>query len=183
MRLAEKGVGLALKRGWETSEADILGYMDLDLATDLSHLPEAIAAISQRQYDICYGTRLHPDARVIGRSLKREIVSRIFNSVLRLYLGVKFSDGMCGFKFLRRAILPELRINGAVSNGWFFSTELLVVAERLGFTLYELPVHWTDDDSSKVKIMSLSLEYLKAMRRLKNRKQAKRLRKTQQVDP
>ncbi|MEM9836410.1 MAG: glycosyltransferase [Bacteroidota bacterium] len=166
-----KGVGLALKTSWGQSQADIVGYMDLDLATDLKHFSEALRVLSEDTADLVYASRLHPDARVIGRTLKREISSRAFNQILRTYLGVGFSDGMCGFKFLRRSILAELMANGADNDGWFFSTELLTVAEWRGKRLYELPVVWTDDAaSSKVKILPLAKRYLRAMRVLKQRK-------------
>lgn len=163
-----RGVGLALKTSWTQSTADIVGYMDLDLATDLSHFSEAFGVLAEDRADLVYATRLHPRAKVIGRTLKREISSRVFNQLLRTYLGVGFSDGMCGFKFLKREILPELMAHGAENDGWFFSTELLTVAEWRGFHLHELPVTWTDDAaSSKVKVLPLAMRYLRDMRQLK----------------
>jgi glycosyltransferase involved in cell wall biosynthesis len=163
-----RGVGLALKTSWGQSQADIVGYMDLDLATDLPHFLEAYRAIAEAGYDLVYGTRLHPRSRVIGRPFKREVASRVFNLLLKTYLGVRFSDGMCGFKFLRREILPELMAGGAQNDGWFFSTELLTVAEWRNYKLYELPVQWTDDvSSSRVEILPLAKQYLRAMRELK----------------
>ena len=95
---------------------------------------------------------------------------RIFNTIVKKYLGVSFSDGMCGFKFLRTQVLQQLLNNGAESDGWFFCTELLVVGEWTGLKLYELPVKWTDSPDSKVKIGKLSWEYLKAMHKLANKK-------------
>ncbi|MCB0620017.1 MAG: glycosyltransferase family 2 protein, partial [Saprospiraceae bacterium] len=110
-------------------------------------------------------------SRVIGRTLKREISSRAFNRILRWYLQVGFSDGMCGFKFLKRSHFDALHAGGARNDGWFFSTELLVVAEWLELKLYELPVQWTDDtSSSRVQILPLAKRYLAAMRDLKRMK-------------
>ncbi len=166
-----RGVGLALKTSWGQSQADIVGYMDLDLATDLPHFLEAYEAIAEKGFDLVYGTRLHPKAQVLGRSLKREIASRGFNFLLRTYLRVGFSDGMCGFKFLRRSVYPSLHEGGAQNDGWFFSTELLTVAEWQKKKLYELPVKWTDDvSSSRVKIIPLAKKYLLSMYNLKKRK-------------
>lgn len=171
VRAPEKGVGLALKTSWAQSKADMVGYMDLDLATDLKHFIQAYRAIDTEGYDLVYATRLHKQARVIGRSLKREITSRVFNFLLKVYLGVRFSDGMCGFKWLKREHVQALRDGGAVSNGWFFSTELLTVAEWQGLQICELPVRWTDDtSSSKVKIGRLAKQYLRAMAVLKKKK-------------
>lgn len=171
VRVPEKGVGLALKTSWSQSQADMVGYMDLDLATDLQHFIQAYNALATEGYDLVYGTRLHPKSRVIGRTLKREITSRVFNFIVKVYLGARFSDGMCGFKWLKREFVRPLMTGGAVSNGWFFSTELLAVAEWKGLKMCELPVKWTDDTSaSKVNISRLARQYLKAMAILKKRK-------------
>ncbi len=171
LRVPEKGVGLALKTSWTQSMADIVGYMDLDLATDLKHFIQAYNALSTEGFDMVYGTRLHRKSRVIGRTLKREITSRVFNCMLKTYLGTRFSDGMCGFKWLRREFVPVLMEGGAVSNGWFFSTELLAIAEWKGLNICELPVKWTDDTTgSKVDIPRLVKQYIQAMRILKKRK-------------
>jgi glycosyltransferase involved in cell wall biosynthesis len=171
IRVPRKGVGLALKTSWGQSKADMVGYMDLDLATDLPHFLEAYDAVANRGCDLVYGTRLHPKSKVIGRTLKREITSRVFNLLLKTYLGVKFSDGMCGFKWLRREVYQPLHEAGAVSDGWFFSTELLTIAEWKHLKMLELPVQWTDDvTSSRVKIGPLAKQYLAAMRVLKAKK-------------
>ena len=171
VKVPEKGVGLALKTSWSQSRADIIGYMDLDMATDLKHFMQAYNALATEGFDLVYGTRLHKKSRVVGRTLKREITSRVFNLILKTYLGTHFSDGMCGFKWLRREHLPILMEGGAVSNGWFFSTELLAIAEWKGLKMCELPVHWTDDTTgSKVDIPRLARQYLKAMQALKKRK-------------
>ena len=169
IRLDEKGVGLALQTSWSQSQAEIVGYMDLDLATDLSHLKEALVALSSGQ-DIVYATRLHKKSIVKNRSLKRTWTSRVFNFILRKYFGVPISDGMCGFKFLKKEVYERLCENGARSKGWFFSTELLVIATWLKLKIYELPVTWTDSAESHVRIIPLAWQYLKAMRRLKQNK-------------
>lgn len=169
IRLDKKGVGLALQTSWSQSQAEIVGYMDLDLATDLSHLNEALAALSSGQ-DIVYATRLHKKSMVKNRSLKRTMTSRVFNFILRKYLGVPISDGMCGFKFLKKEVYARLYENGAQSKGWFFSTELLVIAAWLKLKIYELPVTWTDSEESHVRIIPLAWQYLKAMRRLRQNK-------------
>lgn len=172
VHVPRKGVGLALKTSWDQSQAEIVGYMDLDLATDLRHFPEAYRVIAEENFDFVYATRLHRNSRVIGRTLKREITSRAFNFILKIYLGVRLSDGMCGFKFLKRSAYPRLRQAGAENDGWFFSTELAVLAEWMGLRLFELPVTWTDDtSSSRVKIFSLARKYLLGMRELRRKKQ------------
>jgi glycosyltransferase involved in cell wall biosynthesis len=169
VRVEGRGVGRALKKTWGDSTADIVGCMDLDLATDLKHIPEMLAAFEQG-VDVVYGSRLHKQSVVVGRSLKREILSRGLNFIVRNSLGVAVSDVMCGFEFLRRPLYPILVAGGAVSDGWFFSAELLVVADWKGLKLAELPLKWTDSPSSKVRVVSLTLEYLKAIRVLRTRR-------------
>ncbi len=171
VQVPEKGVGLALKTAWTQSQADIVGYMDLDLATDLQYFIQAYNALATEGFAVVYGTRLHRRSQVRGRTLKREITSRVFNTLLKLYLGTRFSDGMCGFKWLRRAYVQPLMDGGAISNGWFFSTELLAIAEWKGLKMCELPVKWTDDTTaSKVNIGRLAKQYMQAMAVLKKRK-------------
>lgn len=174
VKVPEKGVGLALKTSWTQSQADMVGYMDLDLATDLPHFVQAYHALATEGFDLVYGTRLHKKSKVVGRTLKREITSRVFNRIVQTYLGTKFSDGMCGFKWLKRQYVQPLMAGGAVSNGWFFSTELLAVAEWQGLRICELPVKWTDDTTeSKVNIPRLARQYLQALAVLKKRKPAR----------
>ena len=161
------GVGRALKSSWKNSNADIIGYMDLDLSVPLENISRALEPLNNQSFDIVYGSRLHRDSIVIGRSMKREVISRIFNLIVQKYMGTTFSDGMCGFKFLNRKYLSKLMEMGAVSDGWFFCTEILIVGEFIGLNLLELPVVWNDNSESQVKIFPLSIEYLKALRKLK----------------
>ena len=166
LRLNERGVGRALKAAWQSSRANIVGYMDLDLATDLRHL-ESLRMVEGDRFDILTGSRLLPGARVLNRSVLRSGVSRAFNLMLRLYFDTRFSDGMCGFKFLRKEVLQRLLDSGANSDGWFFCTELLIVAEHLNLRVGEIPVYWKDSGNSRVRIAKLTFEYLVAMRRLR----------------
>ena len=143
--------------------------MDLDLSTDIKHLHQVFDALLSDKYDMVAGTRLANESVVTGRSIIRNFTSRIFNEIISLSFRGNFTDGMCGFKFLKRDILEVLIENGADNNGWFFSTELLVVADYKKFRILDLPIRWTDDPSSKVKIIKLSIEYLKAIFNLKKR--------------
>lgn len=166
-RLSERGVGRALKASWTRSRADIVGYMDLDLATDLSYLGPALNALTRRETDVVTGSRLAKGAEVIGRKFSRKVTSIGLNLLVRMVFSTNFTDGMCGFKFLKRAEVEKLIENGARSDGWFFATELLIVAEYLGLRVKDLPVCWTDDPDTKVRIVHLSLEYIRAIKVLK----------------
>ncbi|MCR9135643.1 MAG: glycosyltransferase [Alphaproteobacteria bacterium] len=169
LRLNERGVGRALKASWNRSTADIVGYFDLDLATDLKHLPEAIDLILNHQADVVTGTRLAKGSRVVGRSLKRAITSRLFNGIVKTMFNNGFTDGMCGFKFLRREHVNRICESGAQSDGWIFATELLITAEHLGLKVVDVPVSWKDDPDTKVKIASLAVEYIVSLRALRKK--------------
>ena len=173
LRLEERGVGRALKKSWGDSSADIVGYMDLDLATGLDHLKDAFVPLLRDDADIVSGSRLAAGAQVIGRSLLRTFVSNDFNMMVRIYFRTSFTDGMCGFKFLKRDKLKRLIDAGATNDGWFFSTELLVCAESLEFRYKDIPVTWTDDQNSKVRIGKLAVEYMRSMQRLKRHLRSK----------
>ncbi len=166
IKLPEKGVGLALRTSWSESKADYVGYMDLDIATDLNALLTVIDEL-EKGTKIVNGSRLLNESEVINRTLLREITSRGFNLLLKLILKIKFTDGMCGFKFFDRKVVQELINTGIDTKGWFFSTEMLVKAEWKNIEIKEIPVKWTDDRKSKVKILSLILNYLKSIFKLK----------------
>jgi glycosyltransferase involved in cell wall biosynthesis len=169
LRLEQRGVGLALKASWTRSEADIVGYMDLDLATDLRHLRPALGKIISENAEIVTGSRLAKGAKVLERKPFRTFTSICFNYIVKLIFKTKFSDGMCGFKFMQRCILERLMQAGAQSDGWFFATEILITGERLNHKVEEIPVIWTDDPNSKVKVVKLAMEYLRAMSVLRRR--------------
>jgi glycosyltransferase involved in cell wall biosynthesis len=173
--VGEKGVGRALKSVWDRSKADIIGYMDVDLSTDLRHLLEVRDLFADPAVMVVNGSRLLPGAKVAGRKLTREVSSRGFNSLLHFALGVKFTDGMCGFKFLRRTVYQSLRAEGLGNDEWFFNTEILVFAEWLGFPINEIPVEWNDDPNSKAKIIELAKKYSKEIFRLRKLKSGKDL--------
>jgi len=163
IRLPKPGVGLALKTSWGESTADIVGYMDLDLSTDITHLNDVVKKFENMDVQIVNGSRLLKNSQVIGRKLLREITSRGFNFLITILFGIQFTDGMCGFKFLRRDILESIHANGANNDGWFYSTELLIIGEKLGYSICEIPVKWEDDVDSRVKVTKLTLRYLKDM--------------------
>jgi glycosyltransferase involved in cell wall biosynthesis len=161
------GVGAALKLAWSSSTADIVGYMDLDLATDLKHLKEAISSIEGDWVELVVGTRLSKRSIVKNRKFIRTLTSKCLNRIVRQVFKIETTDVMCGFKFLKKTKLTDLLHFGAKSDGWFFAAELLIVAKKLNFKVKEIPVEWSDDQESKVKIFKLSLDYLRCIRQLK----------------
>jgi len=164
LRLKEKGRGRALAAAWPTSDARVVSYMDVDLSTDLSALLPLVAPVISGHSQVSIGSRLVAGSRV-RRGPKREVISRVYNILLRLVLRVRFKDAQCGFKALRadvaRSLLPDV-----VNRNWFFDTELLVRAERAGLRIHELPVDWTDDPDSRVDIVATAIEDLRGVWRL-----------------
>ena len=163
-RLDVKGRGRALRAAWTASDADVVAYMDVDLSTGLDGLLPLIAPLVSGHGDVAIGSRLAPGARVF-RGPKRELISRLYNLILRVVLRCRFSDAQCGFKAMRaddaRAVLPLV-----ADNEWFFDTELLVVAERAGLRISEVPVDWSDDPTSSVHIANTAVKDLQGVWRL-----------------
>jgi glycosyltransferase involved in cell wall biosynthesis len=171
LKVPRKGVGLALRTSWMSSKADVVGYMDLDLATDLKHLKEVYdILIKESEFEIVNGSRLLKKSKVENRTILREVTSRVFNKLVQNLLGVKLSDGMCGFKFFKRERAVELINTGINIDGWFFSTEILVKAYWVNSKVKEIPVKWTDDINSKVNVKKLSKEYFIEILRLRKEK-------------
>jgi hypothetical protein len=164
IRLAEKGRGRALRAAWSRSPAPVLAYVDVDLSTELAALLPLVAPLISGHSDLAIGTRLARGARVV-RGPRREIISRCYNVLLRSTLAVGFSDAQCGFKAVRREVaerlLPLVR-----DSEWFFDTELLVIAERAGLRIHEVPVDWVDDPDSRVDLVSTALADLRGIARI-----------------
>ncbi len=164
VHLEEKGRGRALRQVWAASDAEVLAYMDVDLSTDLAALLPLVAPLLSGHSDLAIGTRLARGSRVV-RGPKRELISRTYNLILRTTLATRFSDAQCGFKAIRadraRELLPLVE-----DTGWFFDTELLVLAERSGLRIHEVPVDWVDDPDSRVEIVSTAVADLRGIVRL-----------------
>jgi putative flippase GtrA len=162
--LEAKGRGRALQTVWQASDAAVLAYMDVDLSTDLAALLPLVAPLISGHSDLAIGSRLARGSRVV-RGPKREFISRSYNLLLRASLSARFSDAQCGFKAIRadvaRRLLPMVH-----DTGWFFDTELLVIAERAGLRIHEVPVDWIDDPDSRVDIMRTAIDDLKGIARL-----------------
>jgi glycosyltransferase involved in cell wall biosynthesis len=163
--LRHQGRGRAIKQTWLHSSADVLGYMDVDLATDLQAVRPVLQALSSGYCDIVVGTRLHVRS-VTKRSWKRELVSRAYNWLVKLTCSTTFSDAQCGFKFISKAAADEL-LPIIKDPGWFFDTELLIVAEKCGYRIYDLPVRWTENRDSRVRVFRTAWTDLKGLARVR----------------
>src|SRR3954451_22638375 len=162
--LPEPGRGRALREVWLASDAPVLVYMDVDLSTDLAALLPLVAPLISRHSDLAIGTRLSRSSRVV-RGLKREVISRGYNLLLRGTLATSLSDAQCGFKAIRGDVAQRL-LPLVEDTGWFFDTELLVLAERSGLRIHEVPVDWVDDPDSRVDIRSTARADLAGIARM-----------------
>jgi putative flippase GtrA len=164
MRLERKGRGRALRAAWSASEAGVVCYMDVDLSTDLRALLPLVAPLLSGHSDVAIGSRLAHGARVV-RGPKRELISRGYNALLHATLRARFSDAQCGFKAVRRDVAAEL-LPAVRDDAWFFDTELLVLAQRRGLRIHEVPVDWIDDPDSRVNLVRTAVDDLRGVARL-----------------
>lgn len=151
VHLKKKGRGRAVKKAWKKSKADFLSYMDVDLSTDLVNFTPLIKSLEEG-YDIAIGSRLLPSSKVVGRPLKREVLSRGYNTIIKLFFRTHFSDAQCGFKAVTKRVVKEL-LPYIKDNAWFFDSELLIVGEKSGFEIHEEPVFWVDNPGSTVRVL------------------------------
>ena len=164
LRLDQRGRGRALRQAWQASQADVLSYMDVDLSTGLEAFPALVNALPEVRAGVAVGSRLLPGSR-IQRCLKRELISRGYNLLVRALFGLRCSDLQCGFKAMTRqaadVLLPLVE-----DNGWFLDTELLLIADRLSIPIRDIPVRWVEDSDSRVRIVATAWGDLRGLARV-----------------
>jgi glycosyltransferase involved in cell wall biosynthesis len=164
VHLPLKGRGRAVKKVWAGGNEDFLLYMDIDLSTDLKHVPSIVHAL-ERGFDVAIGSRNARGARVYGRSMLRTITSKVYIALIKMFFFVHFTDAQCGFKGVSRKVVREL-LPHVVDNEWFFDTELLILAEKTGLRIYEEPVNWIDNPGSTVRVLKTATGDLSGLWRL-----------------
>jgi glycosyltransferase involved in cell wall biosynthesis len=164
IHLDRKGRGLALRTAWADNDATVVAYTDVDLSTGLDALLPLVAPLVSGHSDVAIGSRLAAGANVV-RGPRREAISRAYNLILRTLFATRVRDAQCGFKALRsevaRRLVPEIE-----DEGWFFDTELLLLAEHNGLRIHEMPVDWVDDPDSRVDVVRTALDDLRGAARM-----------------
>jgi putative flippase GtrA len=164
LHLDRKGRGYALRTAWTYSDADVVVYLDVDLSTNLDALLPLVVPLVNGHSDIAIGSRLAPGARTV-RSARRELISRCYNTLIRLSHRARFSDAQCGFKAARTDVIRPL-LARVRDDGWFFDTELLLLAEHNGLRVHEVPVDWVEDADSRVRILPTALADIRGLVRV-----------------
>jgi putative flippase GtrA len=167
IHLDEKGRGRALRRAWTDNDAAVVAYMDIDLSTGLDALLPLVAPLVSGHSDVAIGSRLAVGAQV-ARGPRREFISQCYNALLRVTFGNGFRDAQCGFKAIRSGVAQYL-LPQVEDNEWFFDTELLLLAERNGLRVHEVPVTWIDDPDSRVRVMHTAANDIRGVARVARR--------------
>ena len=168
VRLDERGVGVAFRKGVELNEAEIVGYMDIDLSTDISYLNTMINVFkNNKDIDYVNASRFSKNSSTVGRKWYRKITSKGLSVLLKSLFDMKATDAICGFTFTRKKIAERLVNECSDDNGWFYMIEFLLRAERDGIVIYDMPVNWTEDYNTTVNVWKTIRNYLSNIIRLK----------------
>ena len=168
VRIEERGVGVAFRKGIEENTSDIVGYMDIDLSTDLKYLKKTIEMFeSDSELEYVNGSRFSKESDTTGRKWYRTITSRGLLILLKSVFHMKATDAVCGFTWVRSKTAQILTAECSKEKGWFYTIEFLLRAERKGMKIYDMPVEWQEDYNTTVKIWKTIKNYLVQIVRLK----------------
>jgi dolichyl-phosphate beta-glucosyltransferase len=144
------GKGAAVRYGVAAARGEVILFMDADLATELSVTLRLLQELADS--DVVIGSRVAAGAVVKGRSKLRHGMHHAFKRHAQRLTGIEVSDPQCGFKAFR-ADAAKILFHLARTDGFGFDVEILLVARKLGFTIREIPVEWTDVAGSKVRVV------------------------------
>lgn len=166
-RIGIRGVGVAFRKGVEVSRGDIVGYMDIDLSTNIKHLGETIHIFNIKS-EVAYinGSRFADKSDTKGRKWYRKITSQGLLILLKVFLRMKSTDAICGFTFVRKGVAVELIEASSQDNGWFYMIEFLLRGEKRGIHIIDYPVEWQEDYNTTVKIFKTICNYIVQISRL-----------------
>ena len=168
VRLDERGVGVAFRKGVELNQCEIVGYMDIDLSTDIRYLNETVRIFSDNaQIQYVNASRFSDRSHTTGRKWYRQITSRGLLIILKSVFHMKATDAICGFTFVRKDVATKLVQECSNDNGWFYMIEFLLRAERNNINILDMPVEWTEDYDTTVNVWKTIKNYIRNIVRLK----------------
>lgn len=168
VRVGERGVGVAFRKGIQINECALVGYMDIDLSTDIKYLGHTIELFQTRpELEYVNGSRFAKESDTKGRKWYRKITSMGLVFLLKAVFHMKATDAVCGFTFLRKETAERLVKACGRDKGWFYTIEFLLRAERMGVKIYDMPVEWQEDYNTTVKVWKTIKNYLVQIYRLR----------------
>lgn len=148
-----RGKGYSVRNGVLNANGDIIVFSDADLSAPIEEATKLIDAI-ENGADVAIGSRwARSELQTQRQSLARQVLGRLFNGLLRLFLQLNFKDTQCGFKAFRRqaatTVFPLQKI-----ERWGFDPEILFLARKWGFRVFEVPVRWGHDSRTRISPLS-----------------------------
>ena len=163
----QRGKGAAVRAGVLASSSDVIGFMDADLSTSLRHIGEAVEVIVSGA-DVVIGSRALMDSQTLMvQPLYRRIGARIFREITRLMGELPDTpDAQCGFKFFRGSVAHDL-FGSTVIDRWMFDLEVLRLALHRGYRIAQVPVEWTNDPESRLRLTMGTLRMVRDLARIR----------------
>lgn len=146
------GKGLALKRGFEISKGDAVGFLDADESIGIKDLKNLLDALSEVDVDAVIASRRLKASKIIKKQpLRRRIASRVFNILIRVLFNLPFKDTQCGAKVFRKEVIKDI-LSEIKANGFEFDVELLWRLKKRGYKIKEIPITWKHEEKSSFKL-------------------------------
>ena len=155
-----RGKGFSVRHGMLEARGEIALFTDADLSTPIEEGDKLFAALKEQGFDAAIGSRAMDRSLIeVHQSVIREQAGIFFNYLVRWIMGIEFSDTQCGFKAFRRGrariIFEQQRI-----GRFGFDPEILFLAKRHGLKVAEIPVRWSHDSATKVKVAADGIQML-----------------------
>jgi dolichyl-phosphate beta-glucosyltransferase len=163
-----RGKGFAVRSGMLRARGNFIFFTDADLSTPLEDLDASLKLFRKdRSVDVVVGNRQHPETRILlHQNHSREWMGKIFNRVAQKMTGLNIRDTQCGFKGFRHRAANEIFGRQRI-DGFSFDVEVLLLAKSMGFKTVEVPVHWTNSPTSRVRVLHDSLGMLADLFRIR----------------
>ena len=145
---SKPGKGAAVRCGMLAGTGQYLFACDADLSMPIEGL-RAFLPPTLCDYDVAIGSREAKGARRYNEPVRRHLMGRVFNAIVRTVAINGLQDTQCGFKSFRHDVAKDV-FSRLTMDGWAFDVEALVIARELGYQITEVPIQWTFDSDSRV---------------------------------